>query len=132
MTTNSCSIWTIGHSTRTTEEFIDLLRRYQIEILVDVRRFPGSRRLPHFNKSALCDALGVNGIRYEHLVELGVGGRCSEARTMSLGGMPHFAAMQAIWSPDRSAMRSTVCGDFSHWSNRDHVFRGFVGAAIAR
>ena len=71
MTTNSCSIWTIGHSTRTTEEFIDLLRRYQIEILVDVRRFPGSRRLPHFNKSALCDALGVDGIRYEHLVELG-------------------------------------------------------------
>ena len=71
MTTNSFSLWTIGHSTRTIEEFIDLLRRYQIAILVDIRRFPGSRRLPHFGKAALCEAMGAAGIRYEHLVELG-------------------------------------------------------------
>ena len=70
-TMNSLSIWTIGHSTRTIEEFIDLLRHYQIEILVDVRHFPGSRRLPHFNQASLHDALVAAGIRYEHLVELG-------------------------------------------------------------
>ena len=68
---NALSIWTIGHSTRTIEEFVGLLRHYQIEILVDVRHFPGSRRLPHFNKDALHDALAAVGIRYEHLVELG-------------------------------------------------------------
>lgn len=68
---DTLSIWTIGHSTRTIEEFVGLLRHYQIENLVDVRHFPGSRRLPHFNKGALDDTLVAAGIRYEHLVELG-------------------------------------------------------------
>lgn len=67
----SLTIWTIGHSTRTIEEVIDLLRRYQVEIVVDVRHFPGSRRLPHFNKDALHRALAAAGIYYEHLIELG-------------------------------------------------------------
>jgi hypothetical protein len=64
-------IWTVGHSTRTIEEFIDLLRAYQIKILVDVRHFPGSRRFPQFGKSALRQSLAQAGIRYGHLVELG-------------------------------------------------------------
>jgi uncharacterized protein (DUF488 family) len=42
MTAASFTIWTLGHSTRTIEEFLDLLREHQIEILVDVRHFPGS------------------------------------------------------------------------------------------
>ena len=71
VTVNALSIWTVGHSTRTIEEFIDLLRHHQIEILVDVRHFPGSRKFPHFNLGALHDALIAAGIRYEHLVELG-------------------------------------------------------------
>jgi hypothetical protein len=71
MTVNSPTIWTIGHSTRTIEEFIELLGEHQIEILVDVRHFPGSRRFPHFNKPQLDQALSTAGIRYEHLVELG-------------------------------------------------------------
>jgi uncharacterized protein DUF488/DUF2945 family protein len=71
MTSAPVTIWTIGHSTRTIEEFIDLLREQQIEILVDVRHFPGSRRFPHFNKPQLAQALSRAGIRYEHLVELG-------------------------------------------------------------
>jgi hypothetical protein len=65
------TIWTIGHSTRTIEEFIGLLRDHGIETLVDVRHFPGSRRFPHFNQSQLRDALAAAGIRYVHLVELG-------------------------------------------------------------
>ena len=43
-------IWTIGHSTRTQEEFLELLQAFQIDQLVDVRRYPGSRKYPHFNK----------------------------------------------------------------------------------
>lgn len=68
---NTLSIWTVGHSTRAIEEFLDILRQQQIEILVDVRHFPGSRRFPHFNQAALRDALVAAGIRYEHLVALG-------------------------------------------------------------
>ncbi len=65
------TIWTIGHSTRTIEELLALLQENRIEILVDVRHFPGSRRFPHFNKAELATTLNVAGIRYEHLVELG-------------------------------------------------------------
>jgi uncharacterized protein (DUF488 family) len=71
MNDNFPRIWTVGHSTRTIDEFIDILQAHAIEILVDVRHFPGSRRLPHFNKAALAEALSAAGIRYEHLVELG-------------------------------------------------------------
>lgn len=71
MTNNSLAIWTLGHSTRTVNEFVDLLRRHRIEILVDVRHFPGSRRFPHFNETALRCALAASGMRYKHLVELG-------------------------------------------------------------
>jgi uncharacterized protein (DUF488 family) len=65
------TIWTVGHSTRTIDDFIGILRHYHIRTLVDVRHFPGSRRWPHFGKAALAATLAAAGIRYEHLVELG-------------------------------------------------------------
>src|ERR1700677_670886 len=71
MSVTPLTIWTIGHSTRTIEELLQFLGENQIEILVDVRRFPGSKRLPHFNKPEVARSLTSAGIRYEHLVELG-------------------------------------------------------------
>lgn len=70
MTTTS-TIWTIGHSTRTIDEFIHVLDAYHVEALVDVRRFPGSRRLPQFGSEALKRSLEVAGIVYEWLPSLG-------------------------------------------------------------
>lgn len=64
-------IWTIGHSTRTIDEFISLLKENQINLLADVRAFPGSKRYPQFNKDALSQSLNAHGIRYEHFPELG-------------------------------------------------------------
>src|SRR5207247_1185725 len=64
-------IWTIGHSTRTIDEFISLLKENEIKLLVDVRAWPGSRRYPQFNKDALAESLSAHGIRYEHFLELG-------------------------------------------------------------
>ena len=64
-------IWTIGHSTRTIEEFISLSRGNGIELLADVRAWPGSKRYPQFNKDALAESLNAHGIRYEHFPELG-------------------------------------------------------------
>src|SRR5689334_9785790 len=63
--------WTIGHSTRAWEEFISLLQSFQIELLIDIRNFPGSKRYPHFNKEILEKQLPSYGIRYFHLKELG-------------------------------------------------------------
>ena len=64
-------IWTIGHSTRTIDEFISLLEGNEIKLLADVRAFPGSKRYPQFNKDALAESLTAHGIGYEHFPELG-------------------------------------------------------------
>ena len=66
-------IYTIGHSTRTLEEFIALLQTFSIEMLVDVRSYPGSRRYPHFNKENLSKELPAKDILYLHIP--GLGGR---------------------------------------------------------
>ena len=71
MTRGVRTIWTLGHSTRTLDEFLALARRHAIETIVDVRHFPGSRRYPHFNQAALRDALIAAGIDYEHVIDLG-------------------------------------------------------------
>jgi uncharacterized protein (DUF488 family) len=71
MTEKLVQIWTIGHSTRSIEEFLALLKENEIEALADVRHFPGSRRHPQFGKEALADSLARNGVEYHHFVELG-------------------------------------------------------------
>jgi uncharacterized protein (DUF488 family) len=62
---------TIGHSTRTQEHFIEMLQSFFIEVLADIRTYPGSNRYPHFNKENLETALPANNIRYVHLKSLG-------------------------------------------------------------
>jgi uncharacterized protein (DUF488 family) len=64
-------IWTIGHSTRSIDTFISLLKANGIKSLTDVRLLPGSKRYPQFNKETLGDSLGKIGICYEHFPELG-------------------------------------------------------------
>lgn len=64
-------IWTIGHSTRTLEEFVAMLQLFSITVLADVRHYPGSRKFPQFNKSELAQSLTRFGIRYEHFECLG-------------------------------------------------------------
>jgi len=65
------TIWTIGHSTRSPEEFVAALQSFLIEVLVDVRRYPGSKKYPHFNVAALETYLPEAGIAYLPLPELG-------------------------------------------------------------
>lgn len=65
------TLYTIGHSTRPLDEFIAVLRAHSIRTLVDIRSFPMSRRLPHFNRDALERALAEAGIQYVWLKELG-------------------------------------------------------------
>jgi uncharacterized protein (DUF488 family) len=67
----STSIYTIGHSTRSIEEFIEILSHYKIQLLVDIRSLPGSTRYPQFNSDNLEKSLEDAGIGYIHLKELG-------------------------------------------------------------
>lgn len=65
------SIFTVGHSTRSFDEFLGLLRHNGMACLVDVRTAPTSRRLPHFSKEALERSLSEQEIAYLHMKELG-------------------------------------------------------------
>lgn len=65
------TVWTVGHSTRSGEEFGKILLAHGIQVLVDVRSFPGSRRYPQFNRAALAESLGRIGIEYKHEPRLG-------------------------------------------------------------
>lgn len=60
-------IYSVGHSSRTIEELLSILKHHEIATLVDVRRFPESRRHPHFSRKALSRELEKNGISYTHL-----------------------------------------------------------------
>jgi uncharacterized protein (DUF488 family) len=65
------SLFTIGHSTRSFEQFRGLLEREGVTHLVDVRAFPASRRYPHFNAPELASSLLQYGVTYSHVPELG-------------------------------------------------------------
>lgn len=65
------TVWTVGHGARSEKDFLLLLRSAGVQTLVDVRRFPGSRRHPQFNRAALAATLAGEGIAYRHEVELG-------------------------------------------------------------
>lgn len=68
---SSRTIHTIGHSTRTTEVFLELLKAHRIELLVDVRRWPTSRRFPHFARDRLASSLTKEKIDYLWRGDLG-------------------------------------------------------------
>lgn len=65
------TIFTIGHSTHSAELFLKMLKSQGIKVLVDIRRFPGSRNYPHFNRENLKEFIENQGISYEHFEELG-------------------------------------------------------------
>jgi uncharacterized protein (DUF488 family) len=77
-------IATVGHSTRSIDDFLDLLRAHSVEQIVDVRRFPASRRHPHFGREPLESALRDAGVGYAWMEALG-------GRRRRRAGSPHVA-----------------------------------------
>lgn len=65
------TVYTIGHSTHPWEEFLAMLQSFEIEVLADVRRLPGSRKFPQFDQEAMAPALAAAGIAYMHCTGLG-------------------------------------------------------------
>jgi uncharacterized protein (DUF488 family) len=65
------TLYTIGHSTLPLEEFTQILHAHSLQTLVDIRAFPMSRRLPHFNREALDESLAKEAIQYIWMKELG-------------------------------------------------------------
>lgn len=82
-------IYTIGHSTRSTREFIKIIKSFDIELLIDIRHYPGSRYCPQFGKSRLKATLKRHSIDYLHLEELG--GRRKPEKTPTNAGWRNSA-----------------------------------------
>jgi uncharacterized protein (DUF488 family) len=93
-------VYTVGHGTKTTEDFLEMLRRAQIQTLVDVRRYPGSRRNPQFNRSALAATLAAQGITYRHAEPLG-------GRLSGIPGEERFACIRTAAFRSYAANMST-------------------------
>jgi uncharacterized protein (DUF488 family) len=83
----SMRVWTIGHGTRTSEEFVATLQEAGVETLVDVRRYPGSRRNPQFNQTMLAAELASADIAYRHAPDLG-------GRRSGVPGEDRFACLR--------------------------------------
>lgn len=88
------TIWTVGHSSRTLEEFLGLLAFASIEFLVDVRKLPGSRRYPHFDREPLTESLREVGVGYHH--EPALGGRRSQRAVDSPNSAWRVASFNAF------------------------------------
>jgi uncharacterized protein (DUF488 family) len=125
-------VFTVGHGTRTTEELAGLLRAAGVTFLVDVRRFPGSRRHPHFAREALAESLPAVGVVYDWRGEE-LGGRRSRRkdgasrhpswRNDAFGGYadymdtPEFrAALERLEAEARDGTRLAVmCAETLWW-----------------
>ncbi len=83
------TIFTVGHSTRSAEELLALLRDAGVELVADVRAYPGSRRHPQFNRDDLAGWLRAEGIAYRHMRALG--GRRSPIPDSPNGGWQEAA-----------------------------------------
>ena len=97
-------IFTIGHSTHPLERFLRLLTAYDISGLADVRRFPGSRRHPHFTREALAGSLDASGIEYRHFAGLGWRRRASGESANAGWTHPSFRAYADHMATDEFAV----------------------------
>jgi uncharacterized protein (DUF488 family) len=68
---NGLHVWTVGHSTRSLEELVALLRSFDVRVLADIRTVPRSRKNPQFNRDALPGSLAPHALEYAHLGRLG-------------------------------------------------------------
>jgi uncharacterized protein (DUF488 family) len=70
-TDKTSRIFTVGHSNLSFEDFLSLLREFKVCMIADVRRYPSSRKFPHFNREVLCELLAIENIKYLWLEALG-------------------------------------------------------------
>ena len=150
-------MWTIGHSTRPLEEFVDLLRAHGIDTLVDVRTVPRSRRHPHFPKDALAASLPEAAIAYVHMPGLGglrkaqPGSPNTGWRTDAFRGYADYMQteefarhLDALTALAKNVRLSVMCAEAEPWRChrnlladalvvREHEVRHIVGhSAVAR
>ncbi len=136
------TIWTIGHSTRRLVEFLELLNANRIETVADVRRFPASRRYPHFNQRELSRSLAQAGMEYLSLPELGgrrkprTDSRNTAWRNDVFRGYadymetPEFrAGIERLLTVARLRRTATMCSEALWWRCHRSLISDFLKAA---
>lgn len=132
-------LWTIGHSTKPIDEFLDLLHAYGIQFLVDVRTIPRSRHNPQFNTENLATSLSDRGIAYQHTARLG-GLRKPRIDSLNQGwrnasfrgyadymqSEPFWKALDALTAESRELRTVIMCAEAVPW--RCH--RGLLSDAL--
>ncbi len=109
MTVPQNPIYTLGHGARSIEEFLSVLSDEGIQLLIDVRRYPGSKRHPHFGRGALGDALASKGIAYEWWGESMGGRREADEQSETRHGAWEVEAFRAYASHmDRPEFREAL------------------------
>src|SRR5215472_6937734 len=133
------TILTIGHSTRSLDEFVSLLRANSVKRVVDVRSIPKSRHVPQFNREPLARGLRARGIAYVHLRALG-GRRHAKKesvnlawRNLSFRGFADYmateefrAGIERLLKLARSKRTAIMCAEAVPW--RCH--RSLIGDAL--
>lgn len=132
-------VWTIGHSTRAQDVFLALLDAHGVGAIADVRRFPASRRHPHFNAGAMAAWLAEAGIGYTHFPDLG--GRRAPApdsrntglRNASFRGYadymatpPFRSALERLVTWARAQPTAVMCAEAVYWQ----CHRTFIADAL--
>lgn len=133
-------LWTIGHSTRTVEDFIELLGAHDIRLLADVRVIPYSRRNPQFNTDTLGKSLEQAGIRYLTCGELG-GRRKAQRDSINLGWRntsfrgyadymqtpPFWEALEGLMEQATTTRTAIMCAEAVPWRcHRSLIADAFV------
>ena len=121
-------IFTIGHSTHPLEEFLRLLGVFDVGQVADVRRFPGSRRVPWFNHEVLAAELPSRGLLYVHLPALGGRRRPSPDTSKRGWQVEAFRGYADHMSPRNSVLGSTALECVRAAGHRRDVRRGAVDA----
>src|SRR5262249_27954889 len=138
------NLFTIGHSTHSLEPFLALLAQHGIEALVDIRRFPGSRKFPQFNEDDLARALQKAGIEYHWLEALGGrrGKRRDGSSTVNLGlqnaGFRNYAdymltdefreGVEKLLEVARRKRTAIMCAEGLFWQCHRRLVSDFLAA----
>ena len=118
-------VWTVGHSTRPLDQFLDLLAEHRLQALADVRRLPASRRNPQFEGTSLARELASRRVEYRHLEGLGGlrGDYLQHTRT------PAFdAAVRELLSTASSRRTAVMCAEAA-W---DRCHRRFLADVLVQ
>ena len=142
-TQNTLQIYTVGHSNLSFEQFASLLKEFGICLIADIRRYPGSRKFPHFNRQVLCKLLAVENIEYQWFEALG-GRRHTGKNDKSLNvglkspGFRNYAdhmgtdefrkAVQELLSTAATLRTAVMCAEKFYWKCHRRLLSDYLVA----